>query len=63
MKETTKLVIVHYPQKQWATIDMISQVLSTCSVDAWRYLAWKCIDEKGVQRLLPAEHFGPLPVY
>lgn len=50
------------PDGQTASLDARGQLLS-CSQDAWRWLGWRWTDPRsGDMRVLPAEHFGPLPV-
>ncbi|MBV6500171.1 MAG: hypothetical protein CJBNEKGG_02641 [Prosthecobacter sp.] len=49
------------PAGQTASLE--AQRLLSCSQDAWRWLGWRWTDPRsGDMRVLPAEHFGPLPV-
>ena len=51
------------PQGQTTSLDADGRLV-TCSAEAWRWLGWRWTDPRtGRLRLLPAEHFGPLPVY
>ncbi|MBX7212283.1 MAG: pentapeptide repeat-containing protein [Verrucomicrobiaceae bacterium] len=50
------------PEGEIATFDA-DHDLQTCTPEAWRFLGWRWLDPTTNRlRLLPAEHFGPLPV-
>ena len=58
------LTVVHGPDTEYAAIDLLNGKIAAASSDAWRFLGWRFFDERtGELRLLPAEHFGPLPVH
>lgn len=45
-----------------AGLDLTGNGILWASKNAWRHLAWAYEDpQTGESRLLPAEHFGPLP--
>jgi hypothetical protein len=45
-----------------AVLDFPNNRVLRASKESWRYIAWRYTDpETGSTRLLPAEHFGPLP--
>jgi WD40 repeat protein len=50
------------PESQTAALDYKANRILYASPEAWRWLSWRYRDpETGELRLLPAEHFGPLP--
>jgi hypothetical protein len=45
-----------------ATIDLERNEIVWASKESWRSLGWRLYDEEARRwRLLPAEHFGPIP--
>jgi WD40 repeat protein len=50
------------PHGEIAAIDEANRKILSCTPGAWEFLAWRTFDKHG-PRLLPAEAFGPLPVY
>jgi hypothetical protein len=56
------LTVAHGPQGQTAAVDFANQRITAASPEAWRFLAWRFFDPKRQRfRLLPADHFEPLP--
>lgn len=56
------LTLVHLPNREWAALDLPANRIVAASPGAWRYLGWHYRDhDAGRWRVLPAEHFGPLP--
>ncbi len=45
----------------WAIIDEVAQKVLFCGPDAWRYIGWTGLDERGKLRRYPAELKGWLP--
>ncbi|MGZ5465090.1 MAG: pentapeptide repeat-containing protein [Thermoanaerobaculia bacterium] len=59
---SVSLTLAHLPQRESAALDLANNRVVWASPGAWRYLGWQFYDEDaGRLRLLPAEHFGPLP--
>ena len=57
------LTLVHGPNGQTAALDTRQQRILAASPEAWRFLGWRFFDTEARRlRLLPAEHFGPLPL-
>ena len=51
------------PEQEAACVNSLGKILS-CSPGAWAHMGWRWTDPRtGRMRLLPAEFFGPLPVY
>ncbi|OGP82374.1 MAG: hypothetical protein A2Y95_05800 [Deltaproteobacteria bacterium RBG_13_65_10] len=56
------LTLVCGPGRETAALDLSAGRIVSASEEAWRFLAWRYYDKQaGRLRLLPAEHFGPLP--
>lgn len=47
----------------WATIDHRNNRILACDPEAWRILGWRTTGADGMPVILPAETFGPLPIY
>ena len=44
-------------------LDLANNRIVSASSESWRYIGWRYHDEEtGKPRILPAEHFGPLPI-
>ncbi|MGH8058204.1 MAG: pentapeptide repeat-containing protein, partial [Candidatus Entotheonellia bacterium] len=57
------MTLVNAPNSQTAALDERGNRILAASPDAWRYLGWRYFDPQANRlRILPAEHFGPLPV-
>jgi len=57
------LTIAHGPGGQTAALDFAHNRILAASPEAWRFVAWRYFDPKRqMHRLLPADHFKPLPV-
>ena len=58
------LAWVALPEGQRAAVDFVGNRIVAVTPGAWRYLGWSWVDPATNRlRLLPAEHFGPLPTY
>jgi WD40 repeat protein len=56
------LTLVNAPHGQTAALDERHNRILAASPEAWRYLGWRYFDAQADRlRILPAEHFGPLP--
>jgi uncharacterized protein YjbI with pentapeptide repeats len=56
------MTLVNAPNGQTAALDERHNRILAASPDAWRYLGWRYFDPQANRlRILPAEHFGPLP--
>jgi WD40 repeat protein len=56
------MTMVSAPHGQTAALDTRHSRILAASPDAWRYLGWRYFDPQANRlRILPAEHFGPLP--
>jgi uncharacterized protein YjbI with pentapeptide repeats len=56
------MILVNAPDSQTATLDERHNRILAASPEAWRYLGWRYFDPHANRlRILPAEHFGPLP--
>jgi WD40 repeat protein len=57
------MTLVHRPQGQTSALDFAHNRILWAEPEAWRYLSWRYFDpERKTFRLLPADHFEPLPV-
>jgi hypothetical protein len=57
------MTLVHGLQGQTAALDFAHNRILWASSEAWRFLSWRYFDpERKMHRLLPADHFEPLPV-
>ncbi len=57
-----RLTLTHLPNRESAALDLANNRVVWASPGAWRYLGWQFYDEDAKRlRVLPAEHFGPLP--
>lgn len=57
-----RLTLVYGPNGQTAALDTRQQCILAAAPEAWRFLGWRFFDTEAKRlRLLPAEHFGPLP--
>lgn len=60
--ESLRLTLIHLPNREAAALDLANNRIVWASPGAWPFLGWQFYDEDaGRLRLLPAEHFGPLP--
>ena len=56
------MTLINGPLDQQASVDFDNDRILWASDEAWRMLRWRQTDKvTGRTRLLPAEHFGPLP--
>jgi len=56
------LTLTNLPDQESAALDLANNRVVWASPGAWRYLGWQFYDEDAKRlRVLPAEHFGPLP--
>ena len=56
------LTLVQGPHGQTAALDLAANRLVVASPEAWRFLGWRYHDAEAKRlRILPVEHFGPLP--
>jgi hypothetical protein len=56
------MTLVNAPDGQTAALDERHNRILAASPEAWRYLGWRYFDPQANRlRILPAEHFGPLP--
>lgn len=56
------MTLVNAPHGETAALDERHNRILAASPDAWRYLGWRYFDPQANRlRILPAEHFGPLP--
>jgi hypothetical protein len=61
---TAILALTALPDDQRAAVDFVRNRIVAVTPGAWRYLGWSWFDPAtNRRRLLPAEHFGPLPTY
>ncbi len=57
------LTLISGPDGQTAALDERNNRIVSASPGAWRFLGWRFFDTEAHRlRILPAEHFGPLPV-
>jgi len=57
------MTLIHAPDGQTAALDERHNHILAASPGTWRYLGWRYFDPQANRlRVLPAEHFGPLPV-
>lgn len=57
------MTLLNAPNGESAALDTRHNRILAASPGAWRYLDWRVFDEQARSlRILPAEHFGPLPV-
>jgi uncharacterized protein YjbI with pentapeptide repeats len=57
------MTLLNAPNGESAALDGRHNRILAASPGAWRYLGWRVFDpEANRLRILPAEHFGPLPV-
>ena len=57
------MTLLNAPDSQTAVLDERHNRILAASPGAWRYLGWRYFDPQANRlRILPAEHFGPLPV-
>jgi hypothetical protein len=57
-----RLTLISLPNQESAALDLANNRVVWASPGAWRYLGWQFYDEDAKRlRVLPAEHFGPLP--
>ena len=55
--------LYHAPEGESLALDEAHNRVLAASPGAWRYLGWRVFDPQAQRlRILPAEHFGPLPV-
>ena len=55
--------LYHAPEGESFALDEAHNRVLAASSGAWRYLGWRVFDPQAQRlRILPAEHFGPLPV-
>jgi WD40 repeat protein len=57
-----QLTFANLPGRESAALDLANNRVLSATPGAWRYLGWQFYDDDLRRwRLLPAEHFGPLP--
>ena len=57
-----KMTLINGPNGETAALDCDAKRILSCSSEAWRFLGWRYFDPVAKRlRVLPAEHFGPLP--
>jgi hypothetical protein len=56
------MTLVNAPHGETAALDERHNRILGVSPEAWCYLGWRYFDQEAHRlRILPAEHFGPLP--
>lgn len=61
--DEVSLSLINGPDGQTAALDERNNRIVSASPEAWRFLGWRFFDTDANRlRMLPAEHFGSLPV-